>query len=65
MNQMSNIDETKGKVKDAVADLTGDNELKAEAKSDKASGKLKEFADKVEEKFEDAVDSVKDRLHRD
>ncbi len=62
---MASIDETKGKIKEAAADLTDDHELKAEGKADKASGKLKEFADKVEDKFEDAVDSVKDRLHKD
>lgn len=62
---MSNIDETKGKVKEAIADLTDNHDLKAEAKADKASGKLKEFADKVEDKVEDAVDAIKERLHRD
>ena len=44
-------DEAKGRVKEAVGDLTGDDDLKREGKADKAGGKVK-----------DAVDSVKDKL---
>ncbi len=44
-------DEAKGRVKEAVGDLTGDDDLKREGKADKAGGKVK-----------DAVDSIKDKL---
>ena len=46
-----NADEAKGRVKEAVGDLTDDKDLQREGKADKASGKVK-----------DAVDDVKDRL---
>ena len=55
---MSNLDDAKGKVKEAAGDLTGNDDLKAEGKTDQAAGKVK-----------DAVDGVKDKatdvLHRD
>ncbi len=44
-------DETKGKIKEAAGDLTGNDDLEREGKADKAGGKIK-----------DAVDSVKDKL---
>jgi uncharacterized protein YjbJ (UPF0337 family) len=47
-------DQAKGRVKEAVGDLTDDDELKREGKIDKASGKVKE-----------KVDDVKDRLKGD
>ena len=36
------IDEAKGRTKEAVGDLTGDQDLKDEGKVDRASGKLKD-----------------------
>jgi uncharacterized protein YjbJ (UPF0337 family) len=47
----SNSDEAKGRVKEAVGDLTDDDELKQEGKADRAAGKVK-----------GAVDDVKDKL---
>ena len=47
-------DQTKGKVKQAIGDLTDDDELKREGKVDEGAGKVKE-----------AVDKVKDRLTKD
>ena len=44
-------DETKGRIKQAVGDLTDDQDMKNEGKVDSASGKIK-----------DAVDTVKDKL---
>ena len=55
---MSNIDDAKGKVKEAAGELTGNDELKRKGKVDQASGKLK-----------DGIDSAKDKvgnvLHRE
>lgn len=55
---MSNLDDAKGRVKQAAGDITGDDNLKAEGKVDQASGKVK-----------DAVDGAKDKvqgvLHND
>ena len=47
-------DEAKGRIKEAVGDLTDDDELKREGKIDKGAGKAKE-----------AVDTVKDKLKGD
>ena len=37
-----NVDEAKGRTKEAAGDLTGDEELKQEGKVDRASGKAKD-----------------------
>jgi uncharacterized protein YjbJ (UPF0337 family) len=48
------MDEAKGRIKEAAGDLTDDKDLKNEGKVDKAAGKAK-----------GAVDSVKDALTKD
>ena len=58
----SNLDDAKGRAKEAAGDLTDDDELKREGKQDRAGAKVKEFAEDAKEKVEDAVDSVKDKL---
>lgn len=54
-----NVDDAKGRVKDAAGSLTGDDELKQEGKVDKAVGGVKDAVDNVASKLKDAVD--KDR----
>ena len=44
-----NMDEAKGRVKKAVGELTGNEELKREGTVDKAAGKVKEGVDKVKD----------------
>jgi uncharacterized protein YjbJ (UPF0337 family) len=51
-------DDVKGRVKEAAGSLTGDQDLKNEGKVDQASSSVKE-------KVGDAVDKVKDALHKD
>ena len=51
-------DQAKGRIKQAVGDLTDDDELKREGKMDRAEGKAKEAVD-------DAAEKVKDTLDRD
>ncbi|MAT06612.1 MAG: general stress protein CsbD [Acidimicrobiaceae bacterium] len=51
------FDQAKGRAKKAVGDLTGDREMQAEGEADETSGKIKE-------KFDDAVDSVRDKLDK-
>ena len=46
---MASIDETKGKIKEAAGDLTGDKDLKNEGKVDQASGKVKDAVYKVKD----------------
>lgn len=55
-------DKVKGRAKQAVGDLTGDDELEHEGERDEAAGKVKEAVDKVKDGVDDAVDKVKDRL---
>ena len=53
-----NAEDTKGRVKEAAGDLTGNDELAAEGEADQKSASIKE-------KLSDAVDSVKDALTKD
>ncbi len=52
------IDQAKGRIKEAAGDLSGDKDLEREGKVDKAAGTVKEKAG-------EAVDKVKDVLHKD
>jgi len=52
------VDETKGRAKQAVGDLTDDDSLRNEGKVDEASGKTKGAIGK-------AADKVKDMLRKD
>jgi uncharacterized protein YjbJ (UPF0337 family) len=47
--------ETKGRIKEAAGDLTGDRGLKREGKTDRAKGKAHDAVDKVGDKVKDAV----------
>lgn len=48
---MGAIDDAKGKVKEAVGDLEGDEKLKSEGKVDRAKGKVKDAVDHVADKI--------------
>ncbi|MBW3607909.1 MAG: CsbD family protein [Actinobacteria bacterium] len=52
------IDETKGRGKEALGDLTGDEELKDEGKVDRASGTIKD-------KVGGVADKAKQMLRKD
>ena len=58
-----NMDEAKGRVKEAAGDLTDDKDLKREGKMDQAGAKVKEktgnAVDTVKEKVNDAMDDDK------
>lgn len=51
---MTHPDETKGRIKRAAGELTGNDDMKREGSVDKAAGKAK-----------DAVDGVADRVKRE
>jgi uncharacterized protein YjbJ (UPF0337 family) len=53
-----NVDDAKGRVKEAAGDLTDDDSLKNEGKVDQATGTVKE-------KVGDASDKVKDVVNPD
>jgi uncharacterized protein YjbJ (UPF0337 family) len=58
-------DDIKGRMKEAVGDLTDNDEMKREGKVDRASGKAKDKIQEAGDRAEDMVDDAKDRLHRD
>jgi uncharacterized protein YjbJ (UPF0337 family) len=58
------LDQAKGRVKQAAGDLTDDKDLKREGKADEAAGKVKEFLSDAKDKGEDLVDDVRDRVDR-
>jgi uncharacterized protein YjbJ (UPF0337 family) len=47
---MGAIDEAKGKGKEAVGDVTGNQKLKTEGQVDRGKGKVKDAVDKVADK---------------
>jgi uncharacterized protein YjbJ (UPF0337 family) len=61
---MDNIDQVKGRVKEAAGDLTDNDRLKREGKTDRAAGKAKEVVDKGRDMAEEKVDALKDRIHQ-
>jgi uncharacterized protein YjbJ (UPF0337 family) len=60
---MPNPDDLKGRAKEAIGDLTDDEDLQREGKTDRAAGKVKETLDGLKDTAADAVDAVKDKLH--
>jgi uncharacterized protein YjbJ (UPF0337 family) len=48
-------EEIKGRVKEAVGDLTDDQDLKNSGKADKAAGKVKQGAERIIDKARDSV----------
>jgi uncharacterized protein YjbJ (UPF0337 family) len=52
-------DELKGRVKEAAGDLTDNDDLKREGKTDKAAGKVKQKVDDAKDWVEDKIDDIK------
>lgn len=48
-------DKVKGRIKEAVGVLTGNDKLRAEGKTDQAVGEVKQVAEKVVDKVKKAV----------
>ena len=61
----NDLDQAKGRIKQAAGDLTDNDDLKREGKADENAGKAKEFLGDVKDKLDDGVDKVKDALKRD
>ena len=59
----ANIDDAKGRIKEAAGALTDDKDLKAEGKADQVGAKVKEVLETVKERAENAVDAVKEKLN--
>jgi uncharacterized protein YjbJ (UPF0337 family) len=58
------MDEAKGRTKEAVGDLTDDEELQREGQHDQAAGSVKEKIGDAADWAEDKVDDVKDKIDR-
>lgn len=61
----NNLDQAKGRVKQAAGDLTDNDDLKRDGKTDENAGKVKEVFEDAKDKADDLVDKVKEKLHRD
>jgi uncharacterized protein YjbJ (UPF0337 family) len=61
---MKNADQVKGRIKEAAGDLTDNDDLKREGKTDRAAGKAKETIGDVRDKAEETVDALKDKIHQ-
>ena len=57
------MDQAKGRVKEAVGDVTDNDRLKAEGKQDRLAGEIKEKVGEAKEKVEGLVDKAKEALH--
>ena len=51
-----NIDDLKGRVKEAAGDVTGDKDLKREGKIDQATASIKDKVGDIADKVKDVVD---------
>lgn len=51
-----NVDEGKGRIKEAAGSLTGDDSMKREGKTDQAKSSVKDGVDKVSDKAKGLVD---------
>jgi uncharacterized protein YjbJ (UPF0337 family) len=58
----SEVDDAKGRVKEAAGALTGDDDLKSEGKADQAGAKIKEMAEHAKDAVSHGVDAVKDKF---
>jgi uncharacterized protein YjbJ (UPF0337 family) len=61
---MSDLEQMKGRAKQAVGDLTDDEDLKREGKIDETAGKAKEKLGDLKDKADDAIDRTKDKFTR-
>jgi uncharacterized protein YjbJ (UPF0337 family) len=57
-----NIDQAKGRVKQAAGDLTDDDRLKREGKADELGGKVKGIVEDIKDKAEDVLDDIKEKI---
>lgn len=58
------LDEMKGRTKEALGDLTDDEELQREGQRDQAAGSVKKKIDDAADWAKEKVDDVKDKTDR-
>jgi uncharacterized protein YjbJ (UPF0337 family) len=59
---MDNKDQAKGKIKQAVGDLTGNKDLKRHGKADEKAGDAKSAVDAASDKVHHLIDTAKEKL---
>jgi uncharacterized protein YjbJ (UPF0337 family) len=59
----SQMDDAKGRAKEAAGVLAGDEDLEREGKRDQAGATVKEKLENAKDKLEEAVDKAKDKLN--
>ena len=59
---MDNTDQAKGRIKQAVGDLTDNKDLKREGKADEHAGKAKQAVSDVKKKADHLIDSARDKV---
>ena len=59
---MGHKEQVKGRVKQALGDLTDNEGLKKEGKADERAGEAKEFLEGVKHHADDVIDRVKDKF---
>jgi uncharacterized protein YjbJ (UPF0337 family) len=64
MKMDNDLDQAKGRIKQAAGDLTGNKDLKKEGKADEAAGKAKEFIEDTKDRAEGLVDRTRDNVDR-
>ncbi len=55
------MDEAKGRMKEAAGKLTDDEDLQRQGKLDRAAGRAKAKMDDLKDKVGDAVDNIRDK----
>lgn len=58
------LNDTKGKVKEGVGDITGDERLQNEGLADQLPGKVQQGIGDIQEKLQDAGDRISDEVDK-
>ena len=58
-----NVDDSKGRLKQATGDLTGDENLKREGRIDQTAGSAKDKVDEAADRAEDTADALKEKVN--
>ena len=61
---MDNKDQIKGRVKQAVGDLTDNEDLKREGQADEKAGEATKFLESIKDKADDLVDTLREKIAR-
>ena len=64
MNMDNELDQAKGRIKQAVGDLTGNKDLKKQGKVDETAGKAKDVIEDTKNKAEGFVDRARDKVNK-